>query len=603
MPPADRRPIDVLIVASWFPAYDNIANGRFVADQAEALLAAGRIRPAVISFDPTRLTGGAATRGRQASTVLDAARSNAQTADPLFMAPAWGVDRRLPVARLLMPEGLTPEAGVAHASIHRESVLRAVGMRLGARGDGDGRGIVHAHTVYPDGVAAVALADGLGWPLVITEHATFVARIIADPTLRQRYAAALERAHALIVVSEMLAGELRTAFPAYASRIQVVPNAVPFDRFRAAPLSERIPDQLLFVGYRKATKGIDVLLRAVAIARERRPAITLRLLGRSPDDVTEAGWKQLADDMGLGTIVTFEDLADRDEVAGAMARASVFVHASRRETFGVVAAEALASGLPVVATDSAVAEMLAPEPDRLGAVVPIDDVEAFADAIVRTLERRERFDPLALRRSVEQRFGSATVAARLLDVYRQALAAPGSPGTGRSIGDLASNSAPSRPGVVVVALDRREAALRMRPLPAALREMLILVAADRPRDIAPPEVGRVVEVAIETTWSPKPAARPGLAGRLERLRQDPIGTLRRRMGRGAGSESALRPAGRAVAATLATLAATTELLPLDGHDHLAVEPIVRGGHGRLYPGGIRRLADEWSAAGERAAGG
>ena len=53
-----------------------------------------------------------------------------------------------------------------------------------------------------------------------------------------------------------------------------------------------------------------------------------------------------------------------------MARASVFVHASRYETFGVVAAEALAAGLPVVATDSGgVTEILGAEPERLGALV------------------------------------------------------------------------------------------------------------------------------------------------------------------------------------------------------------------------------------------
>jgi glycosyltransferase involved in cell wall biosynthesis len=580
-------PIDVLVVASWFPAYDDPAAGRFVADQAEAVLATGAARPSVITFDGIRLSGGGTSRDRQARVVVPATARAARTIEPLFTAPAFGVVPELPVARLAVADGQTPATRSVHAAVHREAVLRAIADRL--RAAGVGRGVVHAHTVYPDGAAAARLADDLGWPLLITEHSSFVERIVSEPGPKERYEAAVRKATKVFAVSEMLAEELRAAFPAVADRFHVLPNSVPVDLFRAAPQGERTVDELLFVGYRKVTKGIENLLRGVAAARAARPSITLRLLGRSPDEATERRWHGLAAELGIAEAVRFEEPVDRQGIADAMASASLFVHPSPRETFGVVAVEALASGTPVVATDSGgVTEILGPEPGRVGALVPIDDPKALGMAIVETLERRALFDPAALRASVEKRFGSTFVAERLLAEYREALA-----GHHGDDGSLPASSPP--PGgpqpVVVVALDRDRAALRLGPLPADVRGAITLLTAREPATTALPEVGRVVAVDIEPPWRPRadaPAAtrRPGIAGRLARLAADPVGTLERRLGRGPGSESALAPAVTALRGLLAR--ADPAVLPLDGHDHLVAAKT----SARLAAGGsVRRLAD------------
>jgi glycogen(starch) synthase len=590
----EPRLIDVIVVASWFPAYDDPGAGRFVADQTEAVAATGAVRPVVISFDGARLSGGARSRGRQADTVVATAIGAVRRASPLFVVPAWGVDATLPVARLSVADGQTRTAGAEHAVVQREGVLRAVAERL-IGGELPARGVVHAHTVYPDGAAAVVLADQLGWPLVITEHASFVDRIVATPALRARYEGALARAQAVLAVSEMLAGELRNAFPAHAAKIAVLPNAVPVELFPSDERDERVADQLLFVGYRKTTKGIDNLLRAVALAHRRRPTIRLRLLGRSPDETIEARWQALATELGIGDVVAFEPAVDRAGIAAAMARASLFVHPSPRETFGVVAVEALASGLPVVATDSGgVSEILGPNPDDVGALVAVDDPQALADAIIRTLERRESFDPVVLRATVERRFGAAFVAERLLVVYREALASGGNaPDDGPPI---AAGAAARRPGrVVIVALDRTRAALRLGPLPEELRDNVDLVTSAEPSDVELPRFRGVTEVAVDTDWQPPVPTgrrRPGLAGRLQRLATDPVGTMLRRLGRGAGSEPSLRPATEAIRRLIATAGEPVEVLPLDGHDFLAVEPL-RSKGAQMSAGGTRRLADVW----------
>ena len=605
---AESTPIDVLVVASWFPSVEDPTAGRFVADQAEALATSGLATPLVISFDAARLSGGARSRTQQEQAVLRHALPGVRQGSMPFVRPAWGVQPHVPVARFWVAEGRTHATGVDHAALHREAPLRAFADRLltelagllDAPSGSVRRGVVHAHTAYPDGAAAAVLADRLGWPLFVTEHASFVERIISQPIVRARYAEVLARAEAVFAVSEMLGGELRAAFPEHADRIVVLPNAVPIELFRPVSADARRPDELLFVGYRKETKGIENLLRAVALAHARRPSITLRLIGRSLDAATEARWQALAAELGIAAIVAFDEPADRAGIAGAMARASLFVHPSPRETFGVVAVEALATGLPIVATDSGgVTEILGPEPGRFGALVPVDDPRALAEAIVETLERRASFDPAELRAAVERRFGAHFVTERIVDAYREALAESTSSGRRVNLASLGVARPAPADRLVVVALDRTRAAERLRWLPEALRARIDLVTAAAPSRVVLPDVRRVVEVAVETEWTPRAPARrapPGVAGRLWRVVSDPAGSLRRRMGRDAGSAASLRPATAAVLRLAGEGGDATEIVPVDGHDHLAVAPVVASGAVRLSSGGIRHLADAWLAS-------
>ncbi|MFL5725941.1 MAG: glycosyltransferase [Chloroflexota bacterium] len=595
----DPAALDVLFVADWFPAYDDPAAGRFVADQAEAVAATGIARPRVLSFSPALLTGGATARRQQESAVTAAAIAAASNVRTGFL-PTAGVRNGVTVARLTTAEGRTSTTGSLHAHRHRADILAAF---ADARSSAAARrpGVVHAHVVYPAGAAAVALADRLGWPLIVTEHSSFVGGVVADPAVRERYAATLARAHRVLAVGSMLADELRRAFPVAASRIDVLPNAVPIDDFPAVGPEKRTPDQLLFVGHRKPTKGIETLLRATALARAGRPTITLRLIGRAPDPAVEAQWRGLAAEVGLGDAVTFEDAADRNAIATAMRTAALFVHPSPRETFGVVAVEALASGLPVVATDSGgVTEIMGEDPRSMGALVPAGDPAALSHAILATLDRVGEFDPADLRRNVERRYGSAFIAERLAVVYRDAVAA--NPSARGLVLEVPARVAADTATTLVVGLDRRRAAWRLAALPDGLRSSIVVVTAVEPRGIELPVIGRVVEVDVDVRWAADPDApprtrRPGLAGRLARLAHDPAGTARRVLRRDPGTAPALAPASEAVVALAHELGRDrpVEIVALDGHDHLAADEAVRAA-ARPAGGGLRRLVDEWQAA-------
>jgi hypothetical protein len=244
-----------------------------------------------------------------------------------------------------------------------------------------------------------------------------------------------------------------------------------------------------------------------------------------------------------------------------------------------------------------VTEILGDEPERLGALVPANDPDALAAAIIATLDRADEFDPALLRASVERRFGRQFVAERLLVAYRDALATRPVPAAALAIeiGSAGSTVAPN----VLVALDRPRAAVRLARLPAALRDRLVVVTAIEPVTVTLPTVHRVVELDIDVHWrvpvATLPAGLPVPLARLVRLARNPLGTVRRRLGLDAGSERSLAPATAAIDRLVGQLAAGadggTEVIALDGHDHLAVAPLFTPGRIHLYPGGLRRLAD------------
>lgn len=626
-------PLDLLVVATWFPSVDDITSGRFVADQVHALVATGRVRPAVVSFEPFGLTGSVPFRSRQAVAVVEqlgrAFRSDASVVSPHGVGTPPGV----PIARLPVPAAPTRAAGAAYASVHRAAALLALwdgGPRTGFVDPA----LIHAHTGYPDGAAAARLAERLGRPLIVTEHASTVSRYLASPAQREWYLRAIDRASRFIAVSETLAGELRRALPEQAAKIVVIPNAVPVDDFALGRPAGRVPDQLLFVGYLKETKGIATLLEAFARVRLARPAATLVLVGQAPTPEIQARWEAAVDHLGVAGAVRFAGPADRAGVAAAMAGATLFVHPSPRETFGVVAVEALASGLPVVAADSGgVTEILGPEPSRVGALVRPDDPEALAGAIVATLERIDRFDPDHLRASVTSRFGSRSVAARLLDLYNDVLESPtdvlvrpGAPGSMEPTSAHLPRRA--RPGAIVgspagvpdrvllAGFDRARVAHVLGAFPVGLRERLAIVTTSGPQELPAGLASlSLIELGDRTVADLEALRALGHGGgrraRIGRFLRNPAAVIRRRI-LGRGEPALLRAMTTAIAAQVDIVSrsratATSAdgpllLVGVDGLAILAASAVSDADRLRIAPGGPRWLADRWLSGAPEALG-
>ena len=115
---------------------------------------------------------------------------------------------------------------------------------------------------------------------------------------------------------------------------------------------------VLFVGRIQPIKGIDTLIRAIALVLERKPAlrdqISLSIVGGADDttpDSEMARLKALRAELGIEDLVLFLGSRDQDTLVDYYTAASVVVVPSFYESFGMVALEAMACGTPVIASD------------------------------------------------------------------------------------------------------------------------------------------------------------------------------------------------------------------------------------------------------------
>lgn len=590
----------VLFVARWYPAHDDPGRGSFVSDLARALVDEG-VDVTVASFENVNVH--ATTRSATAARVAQAAALWAPAMsgpDAVNRPVSWGAG--VPVARI--PAFHQADETVHERADRHAALLVPFGRALHARRPFD---LIHAHTALPDGLAAMRLATELGVPLFVTEHDSSLRwRLPASADERVAYRSALRGARRVFVVSAHFRSQLAGWLQVPEGSFDVIPNPIPPVFFEGSWDQARDPHEVLYVGARRESKGIPLLLEAFAAARAARPVLHLRLVGRSDRPEEEARWQAIARDLGLDGSVLFEPSRARSEVAALMRRAALLVHPSPFETFGVVAAEAMASGLPVATVRSGVEEIVGLD-GAFGEVARGADARALATAILTTLDRLTTFDPERLRSHVRQRFGAAAVARGLLARY---LESSGGDLTGTEASGPSSEAIARSPAgfdaPLVVSLRRVTAAARLRLLPAGLAETLSVVtnAGDGSAD-ALPQIAHLIQVDLERSWRMRMAAAGDEAGRRwtvrERLwhalRSPRKALLRRRIRRARERivlESARDVIVEAWRADPGSRGSPRRLLPLEAEDVLAAATAIAAG-ARLTPGSTRWLADRWDA--------
>jgi colanic acid/amylovoran biosynthesis glycosyltransferase len=283
--------------------------------------------------------------------------------------------------------------------------------------------LLHAHFGWA-GVDALPAARSAGLPLVVTFHGTDLTVHPHTARGRREYAAMLAGLDQAIVVSRFLAGRLRAI--GYHGPLEVVPTGVRLDRpqVRREPRADG-STRLLFVGRQVRVKGLDVLLRALPRLCADEPRLVLEVIGDGPE---RARNDALARKLGVRRHVSFRGAQPREQVLAALERADLLVVPSRTtadgaaEGAGLVPKEAMAAGLPVLATRSGGLPETMP-PDYRHELVPEGDHEALAARIAYVLQRPESW-PLrahAGRRWVESQFDHERVARRTAAIYAELL--------------------------------------------------------------------------------------------------------------------------------------------------------------------------------------
>lgn len=290
-----------------------------------------------------------------------------------------------------------------------------------------GPDVVHGHGTeheYP----YVGSVSGFPWVITMHNYMPDVICAAGSGHLGKRWMfryferKVLREATHVICTTQFLAGRVAGETQA---RIHVIPNAT--SEVFSNQIKAETPDQptVLFVGYFRPEKNLIGLIRAFAMVVERIPEARLRLVGAPTRDDSayyEAVQQEIAR-LGSRDRVDVVGRLPQPAVATEMANASLLVLPSLQENFGLVLAEAMATGTPVVATRVGGVPFVVRDGET-GLLVRPDDVDDLARKLIQLLQdhkARARMGALA-REFATKRYCGDAIATDTMEVYRQVLA-------------------------------------------------------------------------------------------------------------------------------------------------------------------------------------
>jgi alpha-maltose-1-phosphate synthase len=245
------------------------------------------------------------------------------------------------------------------------AALRAMSVGLRMSADVEGVDLVHSHTWYANyGGRLAQLLYGI--PHVLTAHSIEPLRPWKAEQLGPGYAlssyierSAMESADAVIAVSSAMGRDIVSAYPSVdPARIHVIHNGIDPDEYRRDDRTDvllshgidPLKQTVMFLGRITRQKGITHLIDAAA---DLDPKAQLVLCAGAPD-TPEIGAEVREKVAGLqqsrGGVFWIEEMLPRSDVVQLLSHATVFVCPSVYEPFGLINVEAMACGLPVVAS-------------------------------------------------------------------------------------------------------------------------------------------------------------------------------------------------------------------------------------------------------------
>lgn len=270
--------------------------------------------------------------------------------------------------------------------------------------------IVHAHFTEI-GQMAASLVKRINVPLVITEHSSAMNHKNINKTLQKCALKGYKMAARVVAVSHPLSQNIKryTGIDAI-----VIPNMIKLDVFGKCEHRDHR-------GYRFVTTGALIerkrtlnTIKAIEAIHKLGYNVHLDVIGDGHlrSALMEYVWKH-----GLREIVMFHGLLSPTDIVKVYETCDCFVLPSSGETFGVVYVEAMAAGLPVIATCCGGPEDFINEDN--GILIDVDDTEQLLNAFLSFINAQKHYSPTRLRNYVKENFGPEHLALRLNRLYKE----------------------------------------------------------------------------------------------------------------------------------------------------------------------------------------
>jgi len=375
----------ILVIPSWFVSSYNALQGVFFKEQAEALVKFGH-KVGVI-------------------TLQDVGIRNILKQKKLDLSNRSFIENGVHTYRFQYLDVLNVP-----------SITRKIRMLLFARmfekyiKDHGLPDIVHLHS-FMAGDFAMYIKEKYNVPFVVIEHLSGFARDRISLEDLGKAKMVFEKSDYNIAVSRQLGALLGEKFTL---DFNYIPNIVNIDFFKIKKSVKKESYNFINVAHLDKNKNQDMLIRAFTHVFKHKSNIKLTIAGYGIEYNT---LDKLIKELQMEGQISLYGKASREEVKTLLQNSDAFVLSSQVETFGVVLIEAMACGLPVVATKCGGPESII-NSEKVGLLSEIDE-KKLSEKLLEIYEKRECFDADYIRKYVENNFSEEAVCLKLNDVYEK----------------------------------------------------------------------------------------------------------------------------------------------------------------------------------------
>lgn len=273
--------------------------------------------------------------------------------------------------------------------------------------------VIHAHGAVLNGTLAYLISKNRNIPFVVTEHTGPYSSILNSWIKSRITKFILNKAAKVLVVSEHQKNEvLKLGIPV--KKLAVSYNPINTDLFKVVNTSSS--KNITFASRLDEFKGGLRTLKAFYQIAEKYPDYKLTIIGEGEEFLAIQEYILVN---SLTKKVFLKGVLTKTQIATILHRSSFFVFPSRYETFGLVVAEALSCGLPVVCTNQTAPKEFIN--DKNGILVEPDSVEEIAQAMEKIILNRGKYDSMLISQQIEERFGLKSFGEYLIGIYNEVI--------------------------------------------------------------------------------------------------------------------------------------------------------------------------------------
>ncbi len=378
----------ILVIASWFPKNANDTNGSFVLEQVELLTQLGH---EVTVLHPT-------LKGTFMKTLTSRKTEFSKE-----------VTNNIQVIHISIPPTL-PKMRAANYKKLAKKCLKIV-RELNIEFD-----VIHAHAMFMGGVIAQKLSKKMMIPFVHTEHTSGL--IFDTNQYTKKDISSMKKVYSeakkVIFVSQFFMNEMIKQHQIEASNCIVINNLVHPAFFQAEIKTDLKPFRYLFIGRLTERKNVTLLIHSFGQVVKSSPFSELTIAG---EGIMKKELISLAEDLKVESQINWLSNLSRSEVLTQMTMHNVILSASRIETFGLTIAESIATGTPVITTDSGgVRDIVVAENGLIVENTP----EVFGQAMVEVQKEYARFNREEIRKGAFDKFSSQIIGNQINEVLKSA---------------------------------------------------------------------------------------------------------------------------------------------------------------------------------------